>query len=523
MFRARAGAAESTQNAPLGGRKEAQPSGGHTRLITAALLTLLALGLVVRLNGLDRQPLEFHPTRQYRSALIARAFYLDRVLPQHDRRRVVADQAANAQGVLEPPVMEEVTSFGYQLIGDEHLWLARLLSSVVWLCGGLLLFRLLRRFVTPLGQLVGVAVFVLVPLGVEGGRSFQPDGLMVVLILATFLALARYGESPTKYRLVVAALAAGAAMLVKAVAAPMVLLVCVTYQLVTRGRRGLLSREWAWFVVIAGLPVALFYGDGLFVSGFLRGQAASNFIPHLLVEPAFWHNWTTIISVTIGWGLVLLAGIGTMLLPRPWRAVVAAMWAGYFVFGLTNDYRTATHTYYHLQLVPVVAIGVAGLISAGQRRLSRYPDWRLLRLGAAFTGVLALVLLVRAAFAITPAVPPAQRALPGIDQRIGSLTGHSARVLSVTTDYGTELAYYGQVAANEYPSPDDVALARLQGQHPPSIRELFNPRSGRRPQWLAVTNWHEWTSNAALRSYVSSHDRLAASGPDWALYDLRPH
>jgi hypothetical protein len=246
--------------------------------------------------------------------------------------------------------------------------------------------------------------------------------LLVVLILATFLALARYGESPTKYRLVVAALAAGAAMLVKAVAAPMVLLVCVTYQLVTRGRRGLLSREWAWFVVIAGLPVALFYGDGLFVSGFLRGQAASNFIPHLLVEPAFWHNWTTIISVTIGWGLVLLAGIGTMLLPRPWRAVVAAMWAGYFVFGLTNDYRTATHTYYHLQLVPVVAIGVAGLISAGQRRLSRYPDWRLLRLGAAFTGVLALVLLVRAAFAITPAVPPAQRALPGIDQRIGSLT-----------------------------------------------------------------------------------------------------
>ena len=75
--------------------------------ITAVVL-LLALGLGLRLYDLTDQPLDFHPTRQLRGALIARSMYYQ-MLPDADpQARQIAVGIANTTGQYEPSIVEKL-------------------------------------------------------------------------------------------------------------------------------------------------------------------------------------------------------------------------------------------------------------------------------------------------------------------------------------------------------------------------------------------------------------------------------
>ena len=86
-------------------------------------LSLLAflLGLAVRLYDITDPPLDFHPTRQLHSALIARGMYYQNLddIPDWQRERAV-DQW-KAEGLIEPQIMEHLTAFTYRIIGAPKL------------------------------------------------------------------------------------------------------------------------------------------------------------------------------------------------------------------------------------------------------------------------------------------------------------------------------------------------------------------------------------------------------------------
>ncbi|NIW45481.1 MAG: hypothetical protein GWN30_12245, partial [Gammaproteobacteria bacterium] len=73
-------------------------------------------------------PLDFHPTRQLRSAIIARTLYY-RGLPETDGwQRQVALSQYTGEGIIEPLVMETIVATTYRVIGSDPVWVARVYS-----------------------------------------------------------------------------------------------------------------------------------------------------------------------------------------------------------------------------------------------------------------------------------------------------------------------------------------------------------------------------------------------------------
>jgi len=201
--------------AALTSNSEVVPSVLKTAAASAALLVLIGVGL--RLPGLADPPLDFHPTRQYRSAIIARGYSLESLRGLEPAARAAAESAARAQPPIEPPVMEYLASRVYHVIGREDLAWARALAVLAWSLGGLALFWLARQLVAPAAAVSAVAVWTFLPFTVRASQSFQPDPLMTALMVLTLGAAVRYRRSPTTIAAVLVGCALAAALVVKAV------------------------------------------------------------------------------------------------------------------------------------------------------------------------------------------------------------------------------------------------------------------------------------------------------------------
>src|SRR5690606_29081690 len=149
------------------------------------------------------QPLDFHPTRQLRSALVARGIYYQ-MLPNADpATRDLAIFFWKAVGQYEPPLLERIVALTYLALGKETLWVSRIYTSLFWVIGGLALFDLARRMAAsgPLKDTPGWAAavgllstgyYLFLPFAVQASRSFQPDPGMVMWIILSTYALYRW-------------------------------------------------------------------------------------------------------------------------------------------------------------------------------------------------------------------------------------------------------------------------------------------------------------------------------------------
>src|SRR5690242_6844369 len=142
---------------------------GAPRLSTiqtgAVLFLVCAAAVGIRAYHITDPLLEFHVTRQYRSAAIARALYLPYNSSMPGWAREIAVLNAD-QGALEPTIIEHLAACGYRLAGGEHLWIGRLISIIAWLIGGIAIWRIGRRLMSAAGTLWAVIVYLLAPYGV---------------------------------------------------------------------------------------------------------------------------------------------------------------------------------------------------------------------------------------------------------------------------------------------------------------------------------------------------------------------
>jgi len=157
-------------------------------------LALLSLGLVLRMISLTDPPLDFHPTRQLRAAIIARGMYYQ-TLPDADPK--LRENALSIWATMEsyePPILEKLVATTYRLIGSEQVWVARIYSSLFWLIGGMALFALVRKMLSPIAGLCSLAFYLVLPWAVTASRAFQPDPWMVMWVLLSAYALFIWSE-----------------------------------------------------------------------------------------------------------------------------------------------------------------------------------------------------------------------------------------------------------------------------------------------------------------------------------------
>ena len=57
--------------------------------------------------------------------------------------------------------------------------------------------------------------------------------------------------------------------------------------------------------------------------------------------------------------MIFLSIAGALLAPPRLRWLLISLWIGYLLYGLTLPFQMYTHSYYHIQLIPIVALGLA--------------------------------------------------------------------------------------------------------------------------------------------------------------------
>ena len=481
--------------------------------ITAVVL-LFALGLGLRLYDLTDQPLDFHPTRQLRGALIARSMYYQ-MLPDADpESRQIAVGIANTTGQYEPSIVEKIVALTYLVLGQEVLWVSRIYTSLFWLIGGVALFDLARRMTSFGGALVALAYYLVLPFGVQASRSFQPDPGMVMWIVLSVYALYRWGEKPSWKWAILAGVLGGVAVLTKVVAGYIVGGAAVAVVLTTLGLRRFWRNPQVWSMALLTLaPSAIYYlSRGGRASEYISGWTLS--LSHLLVEPSFYARWLNLVQDLMGLGVFLLALVGVAISKTRNRYLLLGLWVGYALYGFFLPYQMYTHNYYHLQLVPIIALCLAPVGQMIIERIAKQPKvWQALNAAAA-----VVVLFFAAGISITTMNQKNFRAEPAHWQEIAALLPTDGKIIGLTQDYGYPLAYYGWRRVLLWPIRGERQLSDLRGISK-EFTDFFAKRTEGKSYFL-ITAFSQLEDQPDLKQYLEEVYPLAAQGDGYLIYDL---
>ena len=414
----------------------------------------MGLGLAARLPEIDQPIVRFHPTRHYRSAVLARACYADHAAGVPEWAKRVAQANREMQQAGELPIMEWLACGAYLVSGGENVAIPRIAAVLIWVSGAIPVWLLARRLAGDLAAPLAAALFLFLPYGIVASRNFQPDPLMTVTSLWALHALVRHHDHPSRSHFVTAAALIGAAGLVK----PMSVFVTVPAALVLETRLTLHLRTMvrAAALLAAGLAApALYYGYSAVAGSLVRDQMRMRFEPHLLSSTFFWGGMTDMVSRVHTIPMFVIAAGAMLVAPdRLTRRVLAALFAGYLAFAVVFTYHMPTHDYYHLPYLPIVAIGVAAFAA---RFAARVPAW----------GVYLVCAMVAVA-GVLRALPRLQvddaAVYAQIYEEIGALAEHEVKALFLDTEYGFALMYHAQISGDSWPNQDDLAAEAIDGR-----------------------------------------------------------
>jgi 4-amino-4-deoxy-L-arabinose transferase-like glycosyltransferase len=491
-------------------------------LLTVATLALFALGIGVRMYDLTDQPLDFHPTRQLRSAIIARGMYYD-MKPNVDLE--TKQQAVNywfSMGQYEPSILERLVAYTYLAIGKETLWVSRIYTSAFWIIGGLALFALARRMTAGRSSgasmaiaLVAVAYYLLLPFGVQASRSFQPDPGMVMWIVLFLYAIYRWSEERAWKWAILAGLLGGLAVLTKAVAAYVVGATAIALVLHTLGiRRAWRSPQpWAMAALMV-VPSGIYYiaGNESRAAEFFSSWTLS--LSHLLLEPATYARWLNLVQSLMGLAVLMLGLVGVLIARGRNKALLVGAWVGYGIYGLFLPYQMYTHNYYHLQVVPLLALSLVPVISAIQERFEKQAwIWK-----ALFVGVAVMGIAYTSWVSIAEQAGENNRNEPAYWQEIASYLPTDGKILALTQDYGYRLMYYGWRKVIIWPIVGERQLSKLRGNDQ-ELKTFFDKKSEGTDYFL-VTAFGQWNKQPDLQNYLNKNFPLYAQGDGYLIYDL---
>lgn len=508
----------STETAASAGTKTLSLSWSRFGWI-AALVVVFAAGLAIRLFDLDDPPLDFHVPRQIHSALVARGLFAadGGQLPEGHEGRAIALGASEQW--MEPPLLEWLVSRAYLAAGDADLRIPRLLSIGFWLLGGLALFWLADQLTNRVGGLFALLFYLLLPYGVLASRSFQPDPLMVALMIAGVAALYQWSRAPGYRWAIAAGLLMGFAILVKQVAVFPLAGAAAGLVVARLGWKAALRSRQVWLIAaLAALPAVVYNVYGLWIAGFLGGQYSLRFFPALFVDPAFYLRWAHKIEETTGLAAALLGIAGTLLVAdRARRGLLWGWWGGYLVYGLAFAYHISSHDYYQLPLIPLVALSLAPLAGQLVAAISKEkPAWfgpavfaGLLTLGSLYSLYNTRATLKRVDYRAEPAT------WYQLSQEMGFDGG---KVVGVLEDYGARLMYWGYITPAYWPSVGDVQMRELAGHDPRAVS--FEERTTGR-DFFVVTNFADFDAQPALKLLLEEHYPVFKQGDGYRIYDLR--
>lgn len=529
-------------------------AGGRGKLVL--ILWLLALGLGLRCYRITEPPMDFHPTRQYIGASVARSYYFNMDSSIPESRRNIAQIGKDRQELLEPQIMPTLAAVSYRIVGGEHLWIPRFYSVLFWLATGWVLLLIARDI--GLGEkerLWALAVHLFTPFAILNSRVFQPSPLMVLLMFLTLWTTLRYDRAPTTKGLLITTGLAAATLFVKPVVVFMLFAGFAGLMIHRSGVAKTIRNPHLYvFTILMLAPAVSFYIIQLKSGGYIGTQTEGSFIPSLLITVKYWFGWLKMIGRNIGLQGLIAAAFGfAMFANLRGRWFLGGVWFGYFCYGLFFNYHIHTHDYYSMMLIPMAALTAAPFMVRLMEFLRlQWKDHTLRLAGAAVTmGLAGLVVLaglmkMKSDGKLTPEVKGGIKTAGslfgadmklltflgyGIDERaevarykeIGKRLNHTDKALYLTHDYGKSLTYHAEIAGEIWPGQTDFAKRRLAGKEPIDLVERLNDRiqkSGMR--FFAATELDEFRKQPELVEELDRRHELLDSNDHHRLYALKP-
>ncbi len=252
------------------------------------------------------------------------------------------------------------------------------------------------------------------------------------------------------------------------------------------------SKQFWVMVVLTVLPTIGYMIDGFFVTKGLSNLFGLRFFPSLWLQPYFYLQWLGKVQAVVTLGFLILGLIGIFYFKqREDRRFVIGLWLGYIIFGFVFAYYFGTHDYYHLSLVPIVAISIAPVADALWQKLNEIQNSRFARIavGLLLTFGLAVNLWnIRTIFHKVDYRPATSglgtdqrgsweryldhRAHPGLRVPLGNLQlDQSGRILAIPRGYPPARAGRHTAAGFRHPvRRSDPRDGILRGHRPGGIR-----------------------------------------------------
>jgi 4-amino-4-deoxy-L-arabinose transferase-like glycosyltransferase len=489
----------------------------HEWIRNLIIILIFIVGLSIRLYDLTDPPLDFHETRQLASALTARGMFhqMDKTSPA-EKRDIVVDFWHNAP-LPEPHILERLVATTYYLIGEELLWIARIYSALFWVIGGIAVFSIAKEMSSADGAIIAAGIYLFLPYGIIASRSFQPDPLMVSMIAWAVWALYQWIIRQNWFYTIVAGALCGFAILVKAVAIFPLFCAALALVLVSFKVKELILNKQIWTIAILSvLPVGIYY---LLMSSREVPHMLGTYIfafNELLTQPYFYIRWVESINNIAGFGTLVASMLGAILIKgQKDKAMVIGLWIGYFLFGLAFPYHFITHNYYHLMIIPIIAISISPLANIVFHQIYKQAFiWKAITL---------VILVFTAGFQLWNTRVELARVdyRPEVMgwERLGREMPKDGKIIAITQSYGYRLLYYGWVSVQTWPSIADIKMWELSGDLSFEYDKEFVERTQGMDYFL-ITNFAEFESQPELKSILYERDPHPHEGYAHLIFNL---
>jgi 4-amino-4-deoxy-L-arabinose transferase-like glycosyltransferase len=475
-------------------------------------ILMLILGGTLRLLDITDPPLDYQPSRQLRNSLVARAIYYHLLPEATKEQRDLSDSFARSVGQYEPPIIESLVAASYFVTGGENFAAARIWETLFWLAAGIALFDLARRAVSPWAALLGVAYYLVLPFSVQASRSFQPDPLMTSAFVWGMYFLYRWSEEQTWKWAGLAGLFLGFATLVKIVIAFLAGAAAIGLVLFTLRRDFWKSKQVRAMAALMILPALAYY---VFLHSGRSGEyffAWTITLMRLITSTEFYSKWLAFLGSLFGLTVIFASLAGALVATPRLRWLLISLWLGYFLYGLTLPFQMYTHSYYHIQLIPVIALGLASAVDPLiERAAGSGPAGR-----AAFTALVVAVIGYQSWVARSVLVAEDFRHEPAFWAEVGRAIPADAGVVGLTQDYGYRLMLFGWRKVALWPYSTDLAEVRNEDR---DLATRF-PEITAEKDYFLVTAFGQLEKQPRLKELLEQYP-VAVEGDGYMLYDLK--
>jgi len=493
-----------------------------TKAVVIAILVILLLGgFAVRLIDVTDLPLDSAVTRGLHSFLMAREYYYEMDTPETNAipqdLREFGIQAGKREPSIEPPILEYLVAYTYRIIGGENMLVPRLYSIFFWVAGGLGLFLLARKLMPLMGAYAVLAYYLFDQQAAIFSRNFQPDPLMVMLIIWALFFQYLWWEKDTTRNAIFAGLFTGLAILVKAPAAFFVGLPIAGLVLQKGFIKSLKNGRVYLIAALALLPAVIFYTLSATVGGNSGSIFGARWFPNLFISPRWYLDWLKLATYMTQVFPFVLGLLGFFFMRKKGDKVFYfCMWLGYLLYGYMFAYHIYTHSYYHLPLIPIVALGFGAVIAVLYEKLEESPRTWLSRAAVLLIVLLSLALAVQRIRGVLVADNYRHEAQYWAD--LGDKLGHNSSVIALTHDYGYRLSYWGFINAQIWPTEGDQTVKELQGSTDPAFEQYFDLKT-EGMQYFLVTLQNEFENQPELHDFLFANFPYE-EGDGYYIFDL---